>query len=252
LILRAQGFALRFPGRVENFWKNKKEEIVVFTRKAAGLPRVYSIPPVADVLPGLPPFRRFRMATIKTVLSHGSGKAARIFLCLACMLLPGACARDYKIGDTGPAGGIVFYVRQEARADEWRYLEAAPEDAGEAAWGLPGKEAEDTGVDIGSGSRNTQLILEGLRQSKETGRAAQLCAAFESGGFKDWFLPGKNELDLMYQNLKARGLGGFKDAWYWSSSWYGSIGVWCQDFSSGGQGASAQDFPSYVRAIRAF
>lgn len=31
----------------------------------------------------------------------------------------------YAIGDTGPAGGIVFYDKGEV-TDGWRYLEAAP------------------------------------------------------------------------------------------------------------------------------
>ena len=36
-------------------------------------------------------------------------------------------AVDYKIGDEGPAGGVIFYDKGEY-SDGWRYLEAAPAD----------------------------------------------------------------------------------------------------------------------------
>src|SRR5262249_36294331 len=34
----------------------------------------------------------------------------------------------YEIGDTGPAGGLIFYENPNYAADGWRYLEAAPFD----------------------------------------------------------------------------------------------------------------------------
>jgi len=43
----------------------------------------------------------------------------------------------YKIGDRGPAGGFVFYDKGDY-SDGWRYLEVAPNDLGEAEWGLRG------------------------------------------------------------------------------------------------------------------
>ena len=42
----------------------------------------------------------------------------------------------YALGDTGPAGGLIFYENPNAAADGWRYLEAAPFDqSGGAKWG---------------------------------------------------------------------------------------------------------------------
>jgi Beta-L-arabinofuranosidase, GH127 len=44
--------------------------------------------------------------------------------------------RAYEVGDTGPAGGLIFYVNPNAAADGWRYLEAAPVDQSAGAkWG---------------------------------------------------------------------------------------------------------------------
>ncbi len=48
--------------------------------------------------------------------------------------------RKYKVGDTGPAGGIIFYVNPNAKADKWTYLEVGESDVSdqgsyELKWG---------------------------------------------------------------------------------------------------------------------
>jgi hypothetical protein len=89
-------------------------------------------------------------------------------------------------------------------------------------------------------------------QSK-TDYAAKLCADYRGGGYDDWFLPSKDELNLMYQNLKAQNLGGFSDVgYYWSSSEYGANGAWGQHFGFGGQYDDARNYESRVRPVRAF
>jgi len=45
-------------------------------------------------------------------------------------------AKEYKIGDTGPAGGIIFYVREGSVPGAWRYLEAAPQDFPDGCMGI--------------------------------------------------------------------------------------------------------------------
>ncbi|MCL2211192.1 MAG: DUF1566 domain-containing protein [Treponema sp.] len=160
--------------------------------------------------------------------------------------------RIYKIGDTGPAGGIIFYDRGFV-SDGWRYLEAAPAGTDfTAQWGAYERDVTGTGTAVGSGKRNTELIANRLKQLGENDRAAQICVGMEISGFKDWFLPSKDELDLMYKNLKAKGLGGFKDDWYWSSSQFSSSDAWIQVFSNGNQRSSYKGSTLYVRAIRVF
>ncbi|MDR2798247.1 MAG: hypothetical protein LBB80_07885 [Treponema sp.] len=87
--------------------------------------------------------------------------------------------------------------------------------------GSGGKDVNGTINDIGNGKRNTQLIVELLNQEGEIMKAAQVAEAYEYGGFDDWFLPSKGELDLIYKNLKAKSLGGFQSGSYWTSSDYG-------------------------------
>ena len=143
-------------------------------------------------------------------------------------------APAYRIGDTGPAGGIIFYDKGN-NSGGWRYLEAAPVEAEfQAPWTVRGTEVENTQATIGSGKRNTQLIIEKLRQtSGEWDTAAQQADDLVINNFDDWFLPSQTELDQMYGNLKRRNLGDFKNGWYWSStdSIYGM--AYAQNFQSG-------------------
>jgi hypothetical protein len=157
-----------------------------------------------------------------------------------------------QIGDVGPAGGIVFYDKG-AISDGWRYLEAAPaETEFTAQWGAYGDDVARTDVAVGTGKRNTQVIVERLRQLGENGRAAQLCASLDFDGYKDWFLPSKDELNLMWQNLKRKGLGSFSNSYYWSSSQYYTNYSWYQRFSDGNPFSASKYSTSSVRAARAF
>jgi hypothetical protein len=72
------------------------------------------------------------------------------------------------------------------------------------------------------------------------------------GGYTDWFLPSKGELNLMYENLKVSGVGGFADDAYWSSSEYNADIAWVQDFYDGYQYYSHKNNAYRVRAFRAF
>jgi len=148
--------------------------------------------------------------------------------------------KGYNIGDRGPAGGIVFYDKG-SYSEGWRYMEAAPaETEFKARWGNPRNVSTSTG--IGTGRQNTRLIGEG---------AAQQCAQLKIGGYCDWFLPSKDELNLMFDTLKQRGLDHF-DLWYWSSSQIDAYSAWGQWFTYGGQDNGSKDSTYTVRAVRAF
>jgi hypothetical protein len=159
--------------------------------------------------------------------------------------------RTYNVGDIGPAGGIVFYNKGNNN-DGWRYLEAAPANTEfTALWGAMERTISGTQTGIGTGKRNTQLIVSFLGSS-ENGRASQLCVQLNIGGYSDWFLPSKDELNLIYINLAQKGLGGFGGNWYWSSSQIGSYIAWNQSLSDGSQSDSSKNGSYSVRAVRAF
>jgi len=162
------------------------------------------------------------------------------------------CAMGYKMGEVGPAGGYIFYDKGK-RTDGWRYLEAAPpEYEFTTPWGLRWTVVAGTKTTIGSGKRNTDILVK-LAKNDGTENAASKCNQLVINGYKDWFLPSKDELDLMYRNLKQRGLGGFGNNFYWSSSEYHSVNAWGQDFFNGKQdGYFKSNLTPSVRAVRAF
>lgn len=160
----------------------------------------------------------------------------------------------YKIGDRGPAGGIVFFVLGE----DLHGLEAAPVDQGPALgaeWGAEWGCADAVilgadGTEVGTGAQNTTDILAAVCATP--GIAAHLAANYSLNGFKDWFLPSKDELNLMYTNLYRKDLGGFAPYPYWSSSEDGINYAWGQIFGDGFQNGGSKDLAIGVRAVRAF
>jgi hypothetical protein len=82
------------------------------------------------------------------------------------------------------------------------------------------------------------------------GIAARLCGDLTEGGYSDWYLPSKDELNQLYINRVA--IGGFSDNGYWSSTEYASNLAWAQYFNFGVQTDVSKNYPLYVRAIRSF
>lgn len=166
----------------------------------------------------------------------------------------------YEIGASGPAGGIVFYDKGEYTSG-WRYLEAAPASTEweNKPWGGYGTEvgAGAQGTAIGTGAANTEAIVTSYGENEpDAGRAdyaAKLCANLSyGGGYSDWFLPSRYELNEMYVNLHVEGLGSFASAGYWCSSEYDSLFAADQSFVDGGQGGYYKNVGYRVRAARAF
>jgi hypothetical protein len=151
----------------------------------------------------------------------------------------------YAIGDTGPAGGIVFYIT----ADGLHGLEAAPDDQStDAPWGCAGTDiAGAEGKAVGLSEHNTYDILA---DCGDTGTAAEIAHEYMLNGYFDWFLPSKDELNLLYQQKDV--MGGFAKGLYWSSTENGSYLAWSQYFNSGYQDFTNKGYKFRVRAVRAF
>jgi len=103
------------------------------------------------------------------------------------------------------------------------------------------------GTAIGTGQANTNAIIA-LYGTESN--AAKLCDNYSSGGYSDWYLPSKDELNKLYLNRVA--IGGFASDWYWSSSEGGAYGAWGQGFSGGGQYDYNKINTTNVRCVRAF
>jgi hypothetical protein len=167
-------------------------------------------------------------------------------------------AMNYAVGDTGPAGGIIFYDKGRY-SDGWRYLEAAP-----YGWYNGGSDPKfewggyGTIVGTSTGTEtekaNTDKIIAKLGAGTY---AAEVCADYSvtvnSVLYGDWLLPSKDELNQMYQNLHIRRKGGLSPySFYWSSSESSGSDAWLQDFQEGSQYLYYKNFECSVRPIRAF
>jgi len=160
---------------------------------------------------------------------------------------------SYLIGETGPAGGIIFYDQGKYK-DGWRYLEAAPASTEfvKLSWGAYNKDVSGTSTEIGSGKQNTLKIVKYLEDNNQSGRAAQMCAQLSYGGYKDWFLPSKDELYWMYQNLAKQKIGSFANVRYWSSSQYNSVRAWYLHFGDNGRASYNYDKDRQTGPLWAF
>jgi hypothetical protein len=151
-------------------------------------------------------------------------------------------------------GGIVAYILQAGDAgyeiNVQHGLIVAPSDQGYASWGCYGTVISGAdGTAIGTGAQNTIDIMNGCSSS---GIAARLCGDLVLGGYSDWYLPSKDELNQLYINRVA--IGGFAYyALYWSSTEGNSFDAWRQYFGNGNQGDNfLKDSYEVVRAVRAF
>lgn len=116
-----------------------------------------------------------------------------------------------KIGDFFE-GGIVFHVDDTGQHG----LIAAKEDQQDASWE----------------------------------EALQNCAACREGGYNDWRLPSKEELNLLYHQKSV--VGGFVEFPYWSSTEDGRYDAWNQYFGNGDQYSDDKYYTLGVRALRSF
>lgn len=158
------------------------------------------------------------------------------------------------------AGGIVFHIDESGRHG----MVCAPSDAGAFPWDMTPFSAQNWeqynppfvgagATTVGSGSTNTTLIANTLGQNSY---AAYVCSTFENGGYSDWYLPSKDELNQMYVNLKVPNLATFSSAslsYYYSSSEIDYRAVWCQRFNDGYQHPNSwKNNVMNVRPVRSF
>jgi hypothetical protein len=159
------------------------------------------------------------------------------------------------VGDTGPGGGIVFYVHTGggtfscgvALTSTCRYLEAAPADvAGTHAWcSNTSSPLSVTATGIGAGMANTTTA-----DTTCSSGAIQQAADYTNNGKSDWHLPSRDELNQLY--LQRFTVGGFATVTFWSSSEHSATRAWDLDFFNGIQYNDPKEYNYQVRPVRAF
>lgn len=123
----------------------------------------------------------------------------------------------YALRDTGPAGGLIFYITNNG-GGSFTYYEAAPSDQATAQiWSnITNVLIGTTGTAIGTGQANTTAII------------AQTVV------FDDYYMPSKDELQLLIDYMYS--IPGRTPDDYagmiWSSSEYSATGAWRYNFSA--------------------
>jgi len=198
--------------------------------------------------------------TITATNTSGSTTATFTLTVVRSCADGGACI----VGNTGPGGGIVFYVQADGGtftcgatlASTCKYLEAAP-TSGTAAWtdatyAWSGNVATAIGVAaqgtvIGTGLKNT-LAME-TDATRGANRAGTKTRDYRGpNSLTDWYLPSKDELNELCKYARTQTTGdtalgcaatgtlrvGFNNTagvgLYWSSSETGSSDAWGQQF----------------------
>lgn len=154
---------------------------------------------------------------------------------------------DVKIGDLF-RGGIVFYLDASGKHG---LISALPGNNHAGEWGCTGVSVPGTRTEIGTGQENTRLIIAACAGDAQH-NAAKWCDDLVDNGYKDWFLPSRDELAEMY---KYRDLIGFNDAVRWSSSEADANTAWAQGFGAASGGSTTVNKGTAtvgVRAISAF
>jgi len=177
-----------------------------------------------------------------------------------------------------------FYVGRIRIDDVVHALIVSPQagDVDDTSWGARGKDVPGA-RSFFDGRANT------LAMAEAGSKLAQRVLQMDINGFTDWYLPSRDELELLYRHLKPTkqenwcwrgdnpssvpagyayasdapaqtsaeafregGREALEDTWYWSSTQYSAHLAWYQDFVDGGQDFIGKLNELRARAVRRF
>lgn len=185
------------------------------------------------------------------------------------------------IGSTFEGG---FFAGRFALDGKVYALIVSPKAQGEhddIAYGEYGQEITGAG-NFNDGMANTIAMADAGSEM------ARLALNLNIDGHTDWYIPSRDELELLYRNLKpttssnyvyrhgenpssvpvgypytetspaqtaveafqSGGAEAFEDEWYWSSSQFSALSAWDQDFVDGYQNSSGKSYEFRARAVR--
>ena len=171
---------------------------------------------------------------------------------------------SYAVGDFAH-GGVVFAV--DATGQHGLVCAIEDQSAG-IKWrgGTTNYTTMAQAESVYAGKMNTAIIIAVHAAKNDIdNHAALVCANYNGGGFSDWYLPSRFELQLMYFNRAIINTIAMENSgssfannvndFYWSSTEIDSDNAWAISFEDTNQNTpfiNFKIFPDRVRAIRAF
>ena len=148
------------------------------------------------------------------------------------------------------AGGLIAYLNTTTGNG---FVAATIDQSSSLIWDPnqpAGSGTVGTNTAIGNGPINTTAIVNTIGAGNY---AAQICNDLVLNSFSDWFLPSKDELTQIYNNIHLKGLGNFQNSSYWSSSETNTATIiWYRKFDTGQEGMGGSEQLFSVRAARTF
>ncbi len=188
--------------------------------------------------------------TLTLTTTGTSGAATLVDNTLNIPQYSGGSTCTYSIGQNVPAlGGFIFYLD----ASGCHGLVCATTDQSAGIQWYNGTfiltNSSESGNGLGKGNTQSIIKLQGAGSY-----AATSCTSYTGGGFTDWYLPSKYELNLIWLNVGqgATNVGGFSSSFYWSSSENSGGLAWNQHFGNSAQNFTGKNATYPVRAVRAF
>lgn len=173
-----------------------------------------------------------------------------------------------SLGDTGPGGGVIFYVAPSlfdcgpTLSEKCKYLEYAritgtnPWSRVSAAWsGVTSTAITTTSAAIGTGYKNTLAMVNQPSGGNTSGKAGTLTRAYRGpNNLSDWYLPSIDELDALrlYDVNHTNELNQVDNFEYWSSTEVDYRSANFSVFLSGGVDVGLKSGNIAIQAIRAF
>ena len=164
---------------------------------------------------------------------------------------------EFVVGGRGPAGGIIYWLNPN---NPYEGYEVMPFDqSNTVSWQTPIVQGPyGTVTDFGSGQANT-IIMVNNQITIPAPNAATVCNNLSYNGFNDWFLPSRDDLQLVYDNTNTLTATTPSNVYWWSSSEAGSndFEAWVID-GNGNQGirsraqSSTPALTGLTRAVRYF
>jgi hypothetical protein len=158
-------------------------------------------------------------------------------------------------------GGLIFHIFKDSTGTEHGLVVSYTDVSKGSEWSNVSSRFIGTNQRKMEGDLNTEAILA---QDGHANSSAKICSEFSNGGFSDWYLPGIDELKLLWEarlrivkkksadsNYPGQDLSLYP-VLYWSSTEYNADEAMGFDFNNGTPNVSYKYNSNYVRAVRRF